>query len=453
MTTDKLRWGILGPGSIARTFAGGIAHSRTGVLVAVGARNPDRVDYAAQFPGARVLAGYDALIEDGEVDAIYIATPHPQHAEWAIKAAEAGKHVLVEKPMGLTAYEADAIIHAARRAKTFMGEAYMYRLHPQTARLTRLIAEGVIGEVRAIKSSFGFAMPAFDPAHRLYANDLAGGGILDVGGYPVSMARLIAGAVDGKPFLEPEEVVGVAHLGETGVDEWAAALLRFPNGIVAEVSCSVSLAQDNVLRVLGTDGRIEVADFWFASGHQGGTGRIEIVTAGRRRPHRRGGGGRLALRLRGRRRGRRDPRRPAGVRAAGHDLGRFAREPARARQMAGGGRARIRRRAPRGAAPDHPERSRCARKADRIPRGAHPRARQARLAGGARLRGLPRLRQRRDPARRLLRAGRQRPRHRLDLRPRPHRDASSGSGCAPAACATTSSSSARARIRRSPTRT
>ena len=280
MTTEKLRWGIIGPGSIARTFAGGIAHSRTGVLTAVGARNPDRADYAAQFPGARVLAGYDALIADGEVDAIYIATPHPQHAEWAIKAAEAGKHVLVEKPMGLTAYEADAVIHAARRAGTFMGEAYMYRLHPQTARLTRLIAEGAIGEVRAIKSSFGFAMPAFDPAHRLYANELAGGGILDVGGYPVSMARLIAGAAAGKPFLEPEEVVGLAHLGESGVDEWAAALLRFPNGIIAEVSCSVSLAQDNVLRVLGTEGRIEVADFWFASGHQGGTGRIEIVKPG-----------------------------------------------------------------------------------------------------------------------------------------------------------------------------
>ena len=128
-----------------------------------------------------------------------------------------------------------------------------------------------------IKSSFGFAMPKFDPAHRLYANELAGGGILDVGGYPVSMARLIAGAVEGKPFLEPATVAGAAHLGATGVDEWASALLRFPNGILAEVSCSVSLAQDNVLRVLGTEGRIEVADFWFASGHKGGTGRIEIV--------------------------------------------------------------------------------------------------------------------------------------------------------------------------------
>ncbi len=155
----------------------------------------------------------------------------------------------------------------------------MYRLHPQTARLVELIREGAIGEVRMIKSSFGFAMPAFDPAHRLYANELAGGGILDVGGYPVSMARLIAGTAADKPFLEPEKVCGMARLGASGVDEWAAALLQFPNGILAEVSCSVSLQQENVLSILGTTGRIEVADFWFASGHQGGVGRIEIVAA------------------------------------------------------------------------------------------------------------------------------------------------------------------------------
>jgi len=274
---NRVRWGILGPGTIARTFAGGVAHSDRGKLVAIGARNPDRPEYAEHFAGARVLAGYEALLADPEVEAVYIATPHPSHAEWAIKAAEAGKHVLCEKPLGLSAHEADAMFHAARRAGTFLGEAFMYRVHPQTARLLELIRDGAIGEVRAIKSSFGFAMPRFDPEHRLYANDLAGGGILDVGCYPVSMARLIAGTVSGLPFLEPVKVAGVAHLGASGVDEWAAAVLRFPNDILAEVSCSVSLAQDNLLRVLGTEGRIEIADFWFASGHTGGTGRIEVI--------------------------------------------------------------------------------------------------------------------------------------------------------------------------------
>ena len=180
--------------------------------------------------------------------------------------------------MGLTAFEADAMIHAARKAGTFLGEAFMYRLHPQTLKLVELIKSGAIGEVRMIKSSFGFAMPGFMPEHRLYANDLAGGGILDVGGYPVSMARLIAGAAAGKPFAEPDKVAGVAHLGQSGVDEWASALLHFPGGIVAEVSCSISLNQDNVLRILGTKGRIEVPDFWFAGGNRDvGLGRIDLI--------------------------------------------------------------------------------------------------------------------------------------------------------------------------------
>src|SRR5690606_13084982 len=202
---------------------------------------------------------------------------HPAHAEWAIRAAGAGKHVLVDKPMALTAYEADAVIHAASKAGTFLGEGYMYRQHPQTAKLIALIREGAVGEVRMVKSSFGFAMPRFDPGHRLYANHLAGGGVLDVGGYPVSMARLIAGAVEGRPFSEPDTVMGTAYLGQGGVDERASAVLRFPSGLIAEVSCSISLQQDNVLRIFGTEGRIEVKDFWFASGREGGTGCIEII--------------------------------------------------------------------------------------------------------------------------------------------------------------------------------
>ena len=275
---EKIRWGILGPGAIAKAFAGGVAHSRTGLLAAIATRNPGRAGLAETFPGARILAGYDALLADPDIDAIYIATPHPFHAEWAIKAAKAGKHVLCEKPMALSAFEADAMIHAARRAGTFLGEAFMYRLHPQTERLVEMVRTGAVGKVRMIKSSFGFAMPGFQPEHRLYANDLAGGGILDVGGYPVSMTRLIAGAAVGKPFVEPDKVAGTAHLGESGVDEWASALLTFPDGIIAEVSCSISLAQDNVLRIFGTNGRIEVPDFWFAGGNRDvGPGRIDLI--------------------------------------------------------------------------------------------------------------------------------------------------------------------------------
>src|SRR5262245_9855517 len=274
----KIRWGILGPGGIAKAFAGGAKGSQTGTLVARGTRDAGKVGLAESFPDARVLAGYDALLAARDVDAIYIATPHPGHAEWAIKAAEAGKHVLCEKPIGLTAFEADAMIHAARKAGTFLGEAFMYRLHPQTAQLAELVKSGAIGEVRMVKSSFGFAMPGFMPEHRLYANEVGGGGILDVAGDPFSMARLIAGAATGKPFAEPDKVEGVAHLVQSGVDEWASAVLHFPGGIVAEVSCSISLNQDNVLRIFGTKGRIEVPDFWFAGGNRDvGPGRIDLT--------------------------------------------------------------------------------------------------------------------------------------------------------------------------------
>lgn len=272
-----LNWGIIGPGSIAQAFAGGLYNSRTGQLVAIASRSASDSRLAEQFPGAKIHQGYDTLLSDADVQAVYISTPHPFHPEWAIKAAEAGKHVLCEKPLGITAFEADAIFHAARKAGTFMGEAYMYRLHPQTAKILELLQAGTIGEVRMIKSNFGFAMPEFDPNHRLYANDLAGGGILDVGGYPVSMCRLIAGALSNKPFEEPIAVNGVAHLGESGVDEWASAVLQFESGLIAEVSCSVSLAQDNTLRIVGTKGHMEVPYFWYGSGVEGGIGKIHVT--------------------------------------------------------------------------------------------------------------------------------------------------------------------------------
>lgn len=278
----KIRWGILGPGDIAKTFASnGIAQSRTGVLAAVATRSPEKPGLAAAFTGARIIHGYEALLSDPHVDAVYIATPHMAHAEWAVRAALSGKHVLVEKPLGVTSQQASSVFAAATRGKVFAGEAFMYRLHPQTSKLIELVADGCIGEVRMIRSNFGFAMPWFMPEHRMYSKELAGGGILDVGCYPVSMARLIAGAASGKPFLDPDKVVGAAHLGQSGVDEWASATLQFPGGIVADVSCSVSVWQDNVLRIFGTKGRIEVDYFWYAGGKDGGTGLIRIFPHGK----------------------------------------------------------------------------------------------------------------------------------------------------------------------------
>ena len=277
MSQDKpIAWGIIGPGTIARAFAAALPHSETGRLSAIASRNPGQPGLAEAFPGIRILDGYAAMLADREIEAIYIATPHPGHAEWAIRAAEAGKHVLCEKPIAVSRYEAEAMFNAAKKAGTFLGEAFMYRLHPQTAKLVELVHSGIVGEVRLIKASFGFLMAKPDPAHRLLANDTAGGAILDICGYPVSMARLIAGAAAGKPFLDPTKVVGAAHLGATGADEWASAVLQFPNEIVAEVSGSVLVAQDNTVRIFGTTGWIEVKSPWFGSGRQGGTAEIVI---------------------------------------------------------------------------------------------------------------------------------------------------------------------------------
>ncbi|SFV34882.1 Predicted dehydrogenase [Devosia crocina] len=281
MTENKIRWGIIGPGSIAKAFRGGLEGSASGVLSAIATRDPSKPNLATDFPGVRVVKGYDALLADPEIDAVYIAVPHTVHAEWAIKAAEAGKHVLVEKPLALSAHEADAVFHAHKKAGTFAGEAFMYRLHPQTAKLIELIKSGTIGEVRMIQSSFGFSMGKFQPQHRLFASALAGGGIMDVGCYPVSMARLLAGAATGKAFAEPVKIAGAARLNEEGTDDWAAAVLTFESGIVAQVSCAVMANLDNVLRIHGSEGRIEVPDFWFAGGNRDqGLGKIDIIKGG-----------------------------------------------------------------------------------------------------------------------------------------------------------------------------
>lgn len=276
----RIGWGIIGPGSIAKSFADALPHSRSGRLVAIATRDPQRPGLADRFPGARILAGYEAILNDPEVEAIYIATPHPAHAEWAIRAAEAGKHVLCEKPIAVSAPEAAAMVAAARRSGTFLGEAFMYRLHPMTAKIVDLVRSGAVGELRMIRSSFGFDFD-FDPKHRLLANETAGGAILDLGCYPVSMARLLAGAAAGRPFLDPVKVTGLAHLCDTGADDWASAAMAFPNGVIADAVVGIGVAQENILRVYGTEGWIAVRDFWFATGKQGGAAEILVHRKGR----------------------------------------------------------------------------------------------------------------------------------------------------------------------------
>jgi len=275
--TDPVRLGIIGPGRIAASFAASLARTKVGRLVAVASRDPNESALQAVFPGARIVRGYQALLDLPEIEAVYISTPHPFHAEWSIKAAEAGKHVLTEKPAGITADEVEAVVESARRHRIFFGEAFMYRFHPQTKRLLTLIEQNVVGDVRLVRSSIGFRHDDRSPTSRHFSHELAGGGILDVGCYPVSISRQIAGAIDGTNVSEPLKVAGLARLGPTGVDETASLSMLFANGLVAELSCSIGLLQDNLLQVFGTNGRIEVGHFWWGSGKQGGTGHIKIT--------------------------------------------------------------------------------------------------------------------------------------------------------------------------------
>ena len=260
---DRLSWGILATGYIAEVFAKAVAESRTGKAVAVGSRSLAKAEAFGEKHGVPKRHGtYEALLADENVEVVYIATPHPMHAEWAIKAAAAGKHVLCEKPIGMNHAEAMAIVDAAKQHDVFLMEAFVCRCHPQTAKLVELIREKVIGEVRLIQASLGFHAP-FDPEHRLLNNAMGGGSILDVGCYCVSMARLIAGVAQGKDFADPLEATGAGHIGETTrVDEWVVATMKFPGGILADLSAGVQLQLDNALRIYGTEGYIHVPDPW-----------------------------------------------------------------------------------------------------------------------------------------------------------------------------------------------
>ena len=276
----ELRWGIVATGVIARAFARHLPTSASGRLVAVASRDGERARrFAVDLGGVRAHGSYEALLEDGDVDAVYIATPHPLHAAWAVRAAEAGKHVLCEKPLTVNEAEASAVVEAAADHGVFLMEAFMYRCHPQTAALVSLLHAGAVGDVRVIEAVHSFR-GSDDPAGRLLANDLGGGGILDVGCYCVSGARLVAGVALGGDVAEPVRVSGAAHVGSTGVDEWAVASLGFESGIVAHLSCGVAVHQPPVLRVHGADGTITVTSPWLPTADGEMTTRITVERSG-----------------------------------------------------------------------------------------------------------------------------------------------------------------------------
>ncbi|MCE0523168.1 MAG: Gfo/Idh/MocA family oxidoreductase [Methylacidiphilales bacterium] len=275
----KLRWGILGTGSIAHKFARGILRSETGELAAAASRSGTKArEFAGLYQIPHAHGSYEALMADPDVDVVYIATPHLHHREWTLRAARAQKHILCETPLGAHHDEAVEMLQAAWENNVFFMEAYMYRRHPQIARMLELLRAGTIGDVRAITARFGFRAD-YDLEGRLFNRTLGGGGILDVGGYCTSMARLIAGAAQGK-VVEPDRVFATGQIGpESGVDEYAAALLHFPGDVVAMLSCGLRFHQDNKVHVEGTGGSLILPNPWTAN-VDGGEAQILVLKNG-----------------------------------------------------------------------------------------------------------------------------------------------------------------------------
>ncbi len=231
---EPLRLGILSTANIGRHFLAGIAGSDQVRAVAVASRSAGAAQAFADKHGVpRALGSYEALLADGEVEAIYNPLPNTLHCAWTIRALEAGKHVLCEKPVGVTAAEARAMFAAAGRTGRHLVEAYPYRSQPQTRRLAELVRSGEIGPPRIIQAAFGF--PVANPANIRLDPELGGGALLDAGCYAVSLIRLLAGE-------RPARVSAHATWTDRGVDGLLVANFRFPGGLLAQAACSFGTA-------------------------------------------------------------------------------------------------------------------------------------------------------------------------------------------------------------------
>ena len=250
-TAPSIRWGILGAGRIAGSFADAVSQHTRAQLVAVGSRNRDRAERFATAHGIPTThLGYEALVEDPHVDVIYVATPHSEHLEHALLAIRAGKHVLVEKAFTRNAAEAEQVFAAAREAGVFVMEAMWTRFLPHVSALHQVVDAGEIGEIVNVSADHGQLM-AFDPTSRLFDPALAGGALLDLGVYPVSFAQDLLGA--------PDAVTATGTLAETGVDGQVSIVLSYGARTQATLSTTLWARTPTVALVSGTEGYIEVA--------------------------------------------------------------------------------------------------------------------------------------------------------------------------------------------------
>lgn len=265
---STFRWGILGTGMIARQFTEGLAAAEGHVAAAVGSRSAEgAARFAEQHGIARAHGSYADLAADGDLDAIYVATPHSRHLEDTLLCLEAGTPVLCEKPLALSEAQGRRMVEAARERGVFLMEAMWTRFNPSITELRRLLAAGELGAPRQLAADFGFRID-YDPTHRLFDPALGGGALLDVGVYCLALARMVFGG-------DPEELNGAATLGESGVDEQCVISARYPGGGLARLSAAVTVETPQEAVLSCERGTIRIPLFWRPE---------ELIVDGEQRP-------------------------------------------------------------------------------------------------------------------------------------------------------------------------
>jgi predicted dehydrogenase len=245
MPASRLRWGFLSTARINQALLDPLRTSKRNRLLAVASRSQDKAgEYARKNRVKRAYGSYADLLADPDIDVIYNPLPNHLHAEWTIKAVQAGKHVLCEKPLALSLAEVDAISAAAEKYGKVVVEAFMYRSHPQTLKAREVVASGKLGKVKLVRGSFTFVMT--NPDDYRWKPEMGGGGLWDVGCYPLSCTRLMLG-------MEPLEVFGWQVTGPTGVDEVFAAQMRFPEDVYAQLDCSIKIPYHVFMEIIGDE--------------------------------------------------------------------------------------------------------------------------------------------------------------------------------------------------------
>ena len=273
---SKIRWGIVGNGSIASAFAHSIKYCQYSELIGVYGRNDDKLNSFSSKFDIKPYKDINDLIASKEIDAVYIATPHSSHYEYSLLAIKNKKHILCEKPMTINHLESMVLLNLAKEAEVFLMEAYMYRVHPQTFNIldNLSIFDNKKNKI-TITSSFGFSAD-LPESHRLRNPYMGGGAILDVGCYPLSMAKLIAGRLNGLSFADPETIDAKGRLDSTGVDLQSEAHIVFSGNVEAYIKCAIDEDYTNDLKI--SDGNIDLvaSQPWHCGQFQDGNSSLEI---------------------------------------------------------------------------------------------------------------------------------------------------------------------------------